>query len=200
MWISFIRHGRLNSAIEPMTITSFHEWLKRYDVDSVSRECNIPIETIEAVESANLIVSSDQRRAVQSAAELMNSLSFVQNSLFREVEVPSSFFAPKWFKCKPETWFFIGRALWMVGYHKDVESYKEARERAKEAANMLHRYALVHGKIAIVGHSYFNTMIGAELRAMGWSGPPIFHRKPWGYTKYTFHEAMNGSVLNTKLT
>lgn len=91
MWISFIRHGRLNSTIEPMTITSFHEWLKRYDVDSMSRECNIPIETIEAVESANLIVSSDQRRAVQSAAELMNSLSFVQNSLFREVEVPSSF-------------------------------------------------------------------------------------------------------------
>lgn len=91
MWISFIRHGRLNSIIEPMTITSFHEWLKRYDVDSMSRECNIPIETIEAVESANLIVSSDQRRAVQSAAELMNSLSFVQNSLFREVEVPSSF-------------------------------------------------------------------------------------------------------------
>lgn len=200
MWISFIRHGRLNSAIEPMTITSFHEWLKRYDVDSVGRECNIPIETIEVVESANLIVSSDQRRAVQSAAELMNSLSFVQNSLFREVEVPSSFYAPGWFKCKPGTWFFIGRALWMVGYHKDVESYKEARERAKEAANMLHRYALVHGKIAIVGHSYFNTMIGAELRVMGWSGPLIFHRKPWGYTKYTFHEAMNGSVLNTKLT
>ncbi|WP_025150967.1 histidine phosphatase family protein [Bacillus sp. H1a] len=200
MRISFIRHGRLNSAIEPMTITSFHEWLKRYDGDNGSRECNIPIETIEAIESAKLIVSSDQRRAVQSAAELMDSLSFIQSSLFREVEVPSTFFAPSWFKCKTGTWFFIGRALWMVGYHKEVESYKEARERAREAANMLHRYALVHGRIALVSHSYFNTMIGTELRAMGWSGPPIFHRKPWGCTAYTFHEAMNGNVLNTKLT
>ena len=42
-----------------------------------------------------------------------------------------------------------------------------------------------------------NVMIGAELRAMGWSGSPILHREPWGCTTYTFHEAMNGNVLNT---
>ncbi|MRS07279.1 histidine phosphatase family protein, partial [Bacillus anthracis] len=26
------------------------------------------------------------------------------------------------------------------------------------------------------------------------------HREPWGCTTYTFHEAMNGNVLNTNLT
>ena len=37
------------------------------------------METREVVEAAKLIVSSDQRCAVQSAAELVDSLSFIQN-------------------------------------------------------------------------------------------------------------------------
>ena len=41
----------------------------------------IPTETREAVEAAKLIVTSDQKCAVQSAAELMDSLSFIQFSL-----------------------------------------------------------------------------------------------------------------------
>ena len=57
----------------------------------------------------------------------MDSLSFIQNSLFRAT-VPTSFYAPKWLKCKPNVWMFIGRTVWILGYHKDVESYKEVRE------------------------------------------------------------------------
>jgi len=200
MRISFIRHGRLDSTIEPMTIISFREWMKQYDLGTMVKEVHIPIETIEAITTAKLVVTSNQRRAVQSATELTDSLSFVQNPLFREAEIPTGFYAPKWLKCKPNVWMFIGRTLWIAAYSKDVESYKEVRERARQAANMLHRYALVHGRIALVGHSYFNVMIGTELRAMGWSGSPIFHRKPWGCTTYTFREAMDGNVLNTNLT
>ncbi|WP_410981837.1 histidine phosphatase family protein [Bacillus cereus] len=200
MRISFIRHGRLNNVTESMTASSFREWMKRYDLEGMEKSENIPIETIEAIESAKLIVTSDQKSAVQSAAELTGSLSFIQSALFREAQVPSSFLVPKWVKCKPEVWMFIGRALWTTGYSKDVESYREAGERAKQAADTLIGYALIHGCIALVGHSYFNTMIGAELRARDWSGPPIFHRKPWGCTEYTFHEAMNGNILNTNLT
>ena len=199
MKISFIRHGRLDCTIEPMTVTSFHEWIKGYDLHTITEKQPIPLETREAVEVAKLIVTSDQKCAVQSAAELMDSLCFIQNSLFREAAVPASFYAPKWLKCKLNVWMCIGRALWILGYHKNVESYKEVRER-EQAAYVLHRYALVHGSIALVGHNYFNSMIGTELRAMGWSGSPILHRKPWGCTTYTFHEAMDGNILNTNLT
>ena len=200
MKISFIRHGRLDCTIEPMTVTSFHEWIKGYDLHTITEKQPIPLETREAVEVAKLIVTSDQKCAVQSAAELMDSLCFIQNSLFREAAVPASFYAPKWLKCKLNVWMCIGRALWILGYHKNVESYKEVRERARQATYVLHRYALVHGSIALVGHNYFNSMIGTELRAMGWSGSPILHRKPWGCTTYTFHEAMDGNILNTNLT
>ena len=34
---------------------------------------------------------------------------------------------------------------------------------------------------------------------MGWFGSPILHRKPWGCTTYTFHEAMDGNILNTNI-
>ncbi|HDR5350634.1 histidine phosphatase family protein [Bacillus cereus] len=200
MKISFIRHGRLDCTIEPMTVTSFHEWIKGYDLHTITEKQPIPLETREAVEVAKLIVTSDQKCAVQSATELMDSLCFIQNSLFREAAVPASFYAPKWLKCKLNVWMCIGRALWILGYHKNVESYKEVRERARQAAYVLHRYALVHGSIALVGHNYFNSMIGTELRAMGWFGSPILHRKPWGCTTYTFHEAMDGNILNTNLT
>ena len=80
MKISFIRHGRLDRTIEPMTVTSFHEWMKGYDLHTITK-VPIPTETREAVEAAKLIVTSDQKCAVQSAAELMDSLSFIQNSL-----------------------------------------------------------------------------------------------------------------------
>ncbi|WP_459500954.1 histidine phosphatase family protein [Bacillus sp. C1] len=200
MRISFIRHGRLRNVTESMTVSSFHKWIEEYDVASMEKRTDIPIETIEAIESAKLIVTSDQTRAVQSAAKLMGSLSFIQSALFREAEVPSSFYVPPWVKCRPEVWTFIGRTLWVVGYSKGVESCREAQGRAKQATDMLVGYACVHGHIALIGHSYFNTMIGAELRARGWSGPPIFHRKPWSCTEYTFHEAMNGNILNTNLT
>ncbi|MDA2381363.1 histidine phosphatase family protein [Bacillus cereus] len=200
MKISFIRHGRLDCTIEPMTVTSFHEWMKGYDLHTITEKQPIPLETREAVEVAKLILTSNQKCAVQSTAELMDSLSFIQNSLFREAAVPATFYAPKCLKCKLNVWMCIGRALWILGYHKNVESYKEVRERARQAAYVLHRYALVHGSIALVGHNYFNSMIGTELRAMGWSGSPILHRKPWGCTTYTFHEAMDGNILNTNLT
>lgn len=55
------------------------------------QKAKMPIETIEAIEAAKFVLTSDQRRAVQSAAELTDSLSFMQNSLFREAEVPSCF-------------------------------------------------------------------------------------------------------------
>ena len=40
MKISFIRHGRLDRTIEPMTVTSFHEWMKGYDLHTITKSTN----------------------------------------------------------------------------------------------------------------------------------------------------------------
>lgn len=91
MKISFIRHGCLSRIREPMTINSFHEWMKQYDSESMIQKAKMPIETIEAIEAAKFVLTSDQRRAVQSAAELTDSLSFMQNSLLEKLKFLHAF-------------------------------------------------------------------------------------------------------------
>ena len=49
------------------------------------------METREVVEAAKLIVSSDQRCAVQSAAELMDSLSFIQKFSLEKLQFRRAF-------------------------------------------------------------------------------------------------------------
>ncbi|ENQ3104840.1 hypothetical protein SAMN04488168_10286 [Bacillus sp. 491mf] len=197
MQISFIRHGSSSVQKKAITMQEFQVWQQRYEHEGIVGEIEIPLETIEVVESSKFIVSSDQKIAVQSGAMLTSSVMFIQNALFREAAVPSSLPVPNWIKCKPEVWLFLGRAFWTVGYSKDVESYIEVQRRAKQAADMLVGYANVYQRISLIGHSYFNTMIGKELRTRGWRGPLQFHNEPFGCTIYTFHEVMEGNVFVT---
>ena len=197
MQISFIRHGSSSVQGKAITMQGFQEWQQRYEHEGIVGEIEIPIKTIEVVESSKFIVSSDQKIAVQSATMLTSNVMFIQNSLFREAAVPSSLPVPSWIKCKPKVWIFLGRALWAVGYSKDVESYIEVERRAKQAAEMLVGYANVYQRVSLIGHSYFNTMIGKELRTRGWHGPLQFHNEPWGCTTYTFHEVTEGNAFVT---
>lgn len=197
MQISFIRHGSSSVQKKTITVQEFQEWLQRYEHEDIMREIEIPIEAIEVVESSKFIVSSDQKKAVQSATVLTNNVIFMQNPLFREAAVPSILPVPKWIKCKPEVWMFLSRAFWMIGYSRDVESYLEVQRRAKQAADVLVGYANVYQRVTLIGHSYFNAMIGKELSTRGWRGPLLFHNKPWGCTIYTFREVTEGNVFVT---
>ncbi|MDC2866092.1 histidine phosphatase family protein [Bacillus sp. BP-3] len=197
MQISFIRHGSSSVQKKAITVRGFQEWQQRYEHEDIMREMEIPIETMEVVESSKFIVSSDQKIAVQSAAMLTSNVMFIQNSLFREAAVPSILPVPNWIKCKPDVWMFLGRAFWMIGYSRDVESYLEVQRRAKQAADVLVGYANVYQRVTLVGHSYFNKMIGKELCARGWRGPLLLRNNPWGCTIYTFHEVLEGNVFIT---
>lgn len=197
MQISFISHGRSSVHKKAITVREFQEWLQRYEDEDIMRGTDIPSKTLEVIEASKFIVASDQKRAVQSATMLTNNITFIQNPLFREAAIPSILPVPRWMKYKPNVWMFLGRAFWMVGYSKNVESYLEVQKRAKQAADVLIGYANVYQRVALIGHSYFNTMIGKELRARGWHGPLLFQTQPWGCTIYTFHEVIEGNVFVT---
>lgn len=200
MQISFVRYGPLDAPNETMTVVQFQAWMETYDNIDIKKDDHIPEKTIEVVREAKLVVSSDSKQTVQSAIKLTDSLSFIQSPLFREAVVSSHLLAPNWLKHKWKTWIVLGRVLWVMGYSKGVESYEEAKLRAKQAADTLVGYAMVFQRIVLVGHSYFNMLIGLELRARGWSGPPTFQTKPWGSTVYTFHKAIEGDMLKATLT
>ncbi|WP_242217044.1 histidine phosphatase family protein [Bacillus cereus group sp. BfR-BA-01380] len=197
MQISFIRHGSSIVQKKTITVQGFQEWLQRYEHGDIMREMEIPSETIEVIEASKCIVSSDQKKAVQSATMLTSNVMFIQSSLFCEAVVPSILPVPKWIKCKPKVWLFIGRTFWTFGYSRGVESYLEVQRRAKQAADVLVGYANVYQRVTLIGHSYFNAMIGKELRMRGWRGPLLLQNNPWGCTIYTFHEVMEGNAFVT---
>lgn len=200
MKISFIRYGPLDAANEAITATQFQQWLETYNDSNIKQTTYVPERTMQVIRNAKLVVSSDSKQTIQSAVKLTDSFSFIQSPLFREALIPSQLPAPKWFKCKRRAWITFGRTLWIMGHAKGVESYDEVKIRAKQAADTLIGYAMVFQHIVLVGHSYFNMLIGLELRARGWSGPPIFQAKPWGCTVYTFHKAIEGDMLKATFT
>ena len=74
-------------------------------------------------------------------------------------------------KLPPNYWAVIFRILWLLGYSKHSESYKEATLRASAAAAKLIELARQHGQMLFVGHGIFNRLVAKALRKQGWVGP-----------------------------
>jgi broad specificity phosphatase PhoE len=196
MQISFIRHGRsshLHSRF--MTAQEFQGWIQQYNEEGIIKEEEIPSETVQAVRTAKLVISSSARRAVQSAALLTGSLSFVQNPIFCEAELPVYLKMPKWMKLKPNVWTVLYRTAWLIGYNGDTESYEQAKFRAKQAADLLVGYAVFYQKVVLVGHGFMNDMIAKELRSRGWNGPAVTNHSHWGCTTYVYKKALEGTKV-----
>ncbi|MFB3164549.1 hypothetical protein ABLO26_24620 [Neobacillus sp. 179-J 1A1 HS] len=64
----------------------------------------------------------------------------------------------------------ILRCLWFIGYSSGCESLKDAKIRAEEASKFLVNCAMEHHHVVLVGHGFFNMLIGKELKRMGWNG------------------------------
>jgi broad specificity phosphatase PhoE len=118
----------------------------------------------ELVERAGILVSSDVRRAVESARALAPNGEMQTSSLFREFEL-----AP------PD----LGRvrlplAGWAVAYgvrmlfraHEHITP--EEHLRAQEAAAFLADLAEKHESVAVVTHATFRSVVAGVLRTNGW--------------------------------
>ncbi|WP_028399350.1 histidine phosphatase family protein [Ectobacillus panaciterrae] len=192
MQISLIRHGRSNLHSDFMNMKQFQEWLEHYDREGIAEETEFPKDTVRAIQTAKFVISSTSARAIQSAALLTNSLSFVQNPIFCDAALPSVLGAPEWIKLKPHGWMFVNRMLWLAGHSKEIESYEQARFRARQAVDLLIGYAHCYQKVALVGHGYFNSMIAKELKQRGWAGPVFISHEHWGCTTYTYRRVLEG--------
>lgn len=200
MKISLIKHGRKEMTSDFMNAKQFRKWLVQYNKKNILPEKNIPVETVEAIRTAKIVLSSTSAQAIQTATLLTDSLSFVQNSIFVETDLPYVIKVPLWVKLKPNGWITMSRTLWMAGYSDHIESYTQATERAKQAVDLLIGYAICYENIALVGHDYFNGMIAKELRKRGWSGPMLVSSDYWGTVTYEFPKALEGMKRGFGLT
>jgi broad specificity phosphatase PhoE len=185
MEISLIRHGKSRlTENEKVTCLDFKKWVEKYDYNGVFEESAYPSETIEKVENAKIVITSDLKRAIQSAKLLNPEVKTIPDPLFRETELPTQSMKVMDIKLRPSIWAIIMRLLWFCGYSNDCESLSNAKLRAKKTSQQLINYAEEYKSVVLVGHGFFNMLIAKELQRRGWKGKRKTGSKHWNCTTY----------------
>lgn len=66
-------------------------------------------------------------------------------------------------------WTTSARILWMLGLDREgIESFSDARERARKAAKLLDRASQENQKVVLVAHGFLNRFIKNSLEDEGW--------------------------------
>lgn len=181
MEIILIRHGKPTAAVNPkLTATGFATWVKNYNQADVAENSHPPVDLKTQIEQYYL-VSSDLKRAIQSAEICTGQIPQQQFKLLREMDIPR-YKLP--FVLKAYTWLVLNRFLWMLGMKGKMESFKDAKERVEEVTEQLIDIAFRHDKIVVFGHGYTNRYIRIALQKRGWV-IQTKDNKFWGTTRCT---------------
>nr|WP_263324787.1 histidine phosphatase family protein [Neobacillus sp. Marseille-Q6967] len=185
MEISLIRHGRsLHSGNKRISIKEFITWAEQYDAHGVVEETRYPLLTVEKVNNANMIFSSDLVRSIESARLLNTQVPSSSIPLFREAQLPKFSCNLLGVKLSPNFWVVLLRCLWILGVSRECESYREAKNRSVMAAKLLISNAHKHSRVVLVGHGIFNYMLAKELEKRGWKSSTKTSSKHWSCTTY----------------
>lgn len=110
MRISLIRHGKSKHIDNnKITCNEFNDWVKKYDNSGVFEENSYPLETLEKIEKASIIITSDLKRSIESAKLLNPNLKKIASPLFRETELPVPSTKLLNIKLMPNIWAVILR-------------------------------------------------------------------------------------------
>lgn len=187
MEISLIRHGRSRfNDNKPISCKQFKHWVEQYDAHGVYEATSYPVETLQKIKHASVVLTSDLKRSIESALILNPQQKAKINPLFREIELPAPSTDYPGLKLHPAFWAVLLRRLWLGGYSKNCESLQEAEARARRAAKELRKNARIHGPVVLVGHGFFNRLIAKELIKAGWKGKNTTSLKHWDCTTYSF--------------
>ena len=164
--IILVRHGR--PAIPTGHRTSHHgfrDYIDAYEAAGLDPESAPPEELQDLVRELSAIYTSGRPRSQDSARALAPHAELIADPLF--VEAPLASPRIPVLKLRVPAWAVMSRILWHAGYHPEIENYRRAKQRAKDAAEILTSRAQEDGVTALVAHGYFNAMIGRELARRG---------------------------------
>src|SRR5205085_6064725 len=164
--VILIRHGQPDIPVAPRAShREFRSYIDAYEESGLDPESAPPGELQDLVGELNAVFTSGRKRADDSARVLAPNAELIADPLF--VEAPLA--APRipLLKMRVPKWAVVARVFWHAGYHPEIENYRRARHRAKQAAEILIARARDDGVAALVAHGYFNFLIGRELRRRG---------------------------------
>src|SRR5688572_11966035 len=169
--ITLVRHapsahvhaGWLDSA-------GFAAWREAYEAAGIREGSAPPPEIVELAQEAAVIVSSDARRAIESARLLASGRVVETAPLVRELDL----LAPPLGRLPlPMAGWALAvglRSLWM----RLASSASHAREaqRVRDAAEWLTQQASQRGSVLVVTHASVRGLLSDELIARGWTPAP----------------------------
>ena len=146
----------------------YRDWWGRYELGGLLPGQSPPAHVLEAAKKAGVILSSTRLRSIETAKAVAPDRDARRDALFIEAPLPPPHF-PGFIRLKPRTWGVVSRFWWwFFGHHEGQETRGEAQARAGKAAAMLAEHAAKGEDVLLVAHGFFNTMIGLELRRLGW--------------------------------
>jgi len=180
------RHGRpaLDRRAGPkLNWQAYRDWWQRYEVGSLAEDQHVPDDLIEKVAGADLVLSSERPRAIETAQRATLGRMPQTNPVFNEAPLPPPRIASA--KFLPKTWNVLARTVWLFGHSLDEESVSETRKRAQRAAAILHDHAAGQ-KVYLAAHGWFNRMLRRPLIRLGWVCVEDGGDKYWSYRIYEY--------------
>lgn len=182
--VVLIRHGKPDVARGRwITHKKFQDYIEAYEQAGLHPESPPPEWLVDLARQARRIYASDRPRARESARALAPHAELSMSSLFMEAQLKS----PRLplVRLKPPAWAVIARLAWHAGHDGGIEDFRDARERAEKAVEMLADTAEEDGIAVLVAHGYFNAIVGRTLRKQGWRRHEGSHRaKYWNAVVY----------------
>ncbi|MEW5290762.1 histidine phosphatase family protein [Erwinia papayae] len=179
MTIILMRHGKpAHFSSGWLPARAMKQWCASYDLSLVEEAA--PERSARIAAAADYIVSSPLPRACSSMRKLGLAANLV-DGMFREVSLPEIALSCPAFPAA--FWLSLLRALWFCGYSGQVESYRQAQRRAKQAAERLIALSC-HGNVLLVGHGIMNKMIARQLRKEGWLAEKHASSRHWSTAIY----------------
>lgn len=178
MEIKLVRHGRPKFNVNNIISASgFSQWVRCYNKSSICSESLPPKHLVDTVKCF-FVVSSDLNRAIHSSVLCVDKSPDLLLKELREMDIPRFKFP---FKLSANNWLIISRLLWFFNVNARVESFKQAKLRAKFAASKLVELTTNHDDIVVFSHGLINKYVAKELIKLGWSGS-YKRQSYWGVT------------------
>lgn len=167
--VILVRHGEpaLSRKIR-LSARGYRDWWARYEEGGLKAGQTPPRGLIETAAKADALFASTRRRAVETAEAIVGARDFTRAPIYIEAPLPPPPL-PEWLKLPPRWWGFISRiAWWLFAHTEGQESFAEAEDRARRAAQDLMALAGRGQTVLVIAHGFFNLMIGRALQAEGW--------------------------------
>lgn len=166
--IALIRHGEPDlTKTGKFSYNEARQFLVHYDSVGIVVP-DEPFFNVGDVEEV-AVFSSPINRARTTAQYLFGTENeMVYSPDFREFETTVGKFGPK-FRLPIKKWTALARIKWILGVDRGgIESFADARERARKAAKQLAEASEDNSKVVLVAHGFLNRYVKQNLEDRGW--------------------------------